>query len=60
MWPFKKKNTYFITWSYGQWQNELGLRYTDYIKATDIGSAWKKLKKEHCFPIFLLDIQKVE
>lgn len=60
MWPFKKKNTYFITWSYGQYQAEVGLKYTDYVKAHDIVSAWAKLKRQHAFPIYLLDIEKVE
>lgn len=60
MWPFKKKNTYFITWSYGQYQDEIGLKYTDYIKANDIVSAWAKLKRQHTFPIYLVDIERVE
>ena len=61
MWPFKKKHTYFIVWSYGQYQDEVGLRYTDYIKAPDIVSAWAKLKRQHAaFPIYLLDNEKVE
>ena len=57
MWPFRKKKTYLIIWSYGEHSSEI---YSDLIKAHDMGLAWEKLKSDHPLPIFMRDIELVE
>ena len=59
MWPFRRKNTYLITWSYGEHHADVGMKYSDFIRAHDIGQAWAKLKKEHPLPIYMISIEKV-
>ena len=59
MWPFKRKNTYLITWSYGEHHADVGIKYSDFIRACDIGRAWAKLKKERSLPIYMISIEKV-
>lgn len=59
MWPFRRKNTYLITWSYGEHYADTGIKYSDLIRACDIGRAWAKLKKERSLPIYMISIEKV-
>lgn len=59
MWPFRRKNTYLITWSYGEHYADAGMKYSDFVRAYDIGQAWTKLKKEHPLPIYMISIEKV-
>ena len=37
MWPFRRKNTYLITWSYGEYYADAGMKYSDFVRAYDIG-----------------------
>lgn len=57
MWPFRKKNTYLIVWSYGSSDT---ISYSDLVKAKDFGSAWKKLKKQHAFPLHIIKMERVK
>ena len=59
MWPFRRKNTYLITWSYGEHYADIDMKYSDFVRAYDIGRAWAKLKKEHQLPIYMISIEKV-
>lgn len=59
MWPFRRKNIYLITWSYGEHHADVGIKYSDYVRGYDIGQAWMKLKKEHPLPIYMISIEKV-
>ena len=60
MWPFRKKNTYYIIWSYGEHHADVGIRYTEFIKGYDIGDAWRRLQKKHTFPLFMIEIKRMD
>lgn len=51
-----KQNLYKVAWSYDPGLSPI----TELIKARDMGHAWEKLKKQHCFPITLVSIEKVD
>lgn len=57
MWPFKKKKLYrvaYVNYLFGK------TFHVEVVKATDIGDAWDKIKKENEFePISCESIQEV-
>lgn len=53
MWPFRKKYTYIIKWSYGVGDS----LSTDLIKGYDAVDAWQRLKKRHYISISLHSIK---
>lgn len=53
----KKKNMYKITWCYQLFPNYLA---TEYVWGKNEWDAWKKIKKEHNYPISCKYIGKIE
>lgn len=51
---FGKKYLYKIVWAYS---SITGCPHTEIIKAKDPSHAWKKIKKEHCYPITLISLE---
>lgn len=54
---FKKKYLYKITWAY---DSHDPLTYTEYVKASDIASAWQKIVKNHSLAIDCREIVRVD
>jgi hypothetical protein len=54
---FKKKYLYKITWAY---DSHDPLTYTEYIKASDIASAWQKIVKSHSLSVDCREIIRVD
>ena len=46
---FKRKN-YYIVWSY---DSKASLRYTEIVRAGNLGAAWRKVCRKHFFPIYM-------
>ena len=51
-----KKYLYKVVWSYDEWLNPT----IELIRARDMSHAWKKIKKQHSFPITLVAIERIE
>ncbi len=55
MWPFKKKYTYLVKWSY-----EPGLTvFSELIKAHDPADAWQRIRKQHAISITMVSVERV-
>ena len=55
MWPFRKKYTFLIKWTYGIGDRPEAVL----IKGYDAADAWKRLQKQHGLPISLYSIKVV-
>lgn len=54
---FKKKKTYLLTWAY---DSDTNIHHTDIFKAYDMADAWKKHRKGHNLPTYLISIKEIE
>lgn len=48
---FERKN-YYIVWSYN---STAGARYTEIIRASSLGAAWRKVCRKHFLPIYMYE-----
>lgn len=56
MWLFKKKKYYKVVWKYDATSP---YRYVEYVKATNVADAWKKIRNQHSLYIHCDDIVEV-
>lgn len=58
MWPFTKKRVYKITWAYGSSGERIEV-YTEYFKAKDAASAWRKHRARRSLPTYCVSMEVV-